>query len=119
MAGVLVDVSAEDLYPHLTMINLDQVRAQFPALSRPVVYFDGPAGSQVPARVVEAMGRYLLESNANHGGVFATARVSDAWLRPGPRSSPKNSRVAQRIASGIPSARRSPVWLPVSTIMCW
>jgi cysteine desulfurase family protein (TIGR01976 family) len=60
-------------------------RRQFPALLRcqndqPVVYLDGPAGSQVPQRVIDAMGRYLAEMNANHGGLFATSRASDAML---------------------------------------
>lgn len=60
-------------------------RAQFPALARrqgdlACVYFDGPAGSQVPQRVVQAMGDYLTGCNANHGGLFATSRQSDALL---------------------------------------
>lgn len=60
-------------------------REQFPALARKfdgrsAVYLDGPAGSQVPERVIHAIGRYLSESNANHGGVFATSRESDAML---------------------------------------
>jgi cysteine desulfurase family protein (TIGR01976 family) len=67
------------------MFDVQQCRAQFPALVRPVsggpaVYFDGPAGSQVPRRVVEAMSDYLLHSNANHGGAFLTSRESDAIL---------------------------------------
>ena len=61
------------------------VRAQFPALARnfegkPAVYFDGPAGSQVPLRVVGAIGKYLVDHNANHGGVFATSVENDAAL---------------------------------------
>lgn len=57
-------------------------RAQFPALERtangrPVVFFDGPAGTQVPQRVAEAMSDYLLHSNANHGGLFGTSVESD------------------------------------------
>jgi cysteine desulfurase family protein (TIGR01976 family) len=60
-------------------------RRQFPALARlvggrPAVYFDGPAGSQVPGRVIEAVGRYLAATNANHGGIFATSLESDALL---------------------------------------
>lgn len=67
------------------MFDVERCRRQFPALAReaygrPAVYFDGPAGSQVPGRVVEAMTRYLLHTNANHGGAFATARESDALL---------------------------------------
>jgi cysteine desulfurase family protein (TIGR01976 family) len=65
--------------------DIDRCRDQFPALCRemdgkPVVFLDGPAGSQVPRRVVEAMARYLRETNANTGGAFATSRESDALL---------------------------------------
>ena len=64
---------------------IDTVRAQFPGLRRevaglPAVFFDGPAGSQVPRRVAKAVSDYLLHSNANHGGPFATAQESDAIL---------------------------------------
>lgn len=57
-------------------------RPQFPALlrrrdGRPVVHFDGPAGSQVPLRVADAVRAYLLESNANTHGDFATSVETD------------------------------------------
>src|SRR5687768_5974554 len=60
-------------------------RRQFPALSRrvaerPAVFFDGPGGTQVPQRVIEAVSHYLAHSNANHGGHFATSRDSDRLL---------------------------------------
>jgi cysteine desulfurase family protein (TIGR01976 family) len=45
-----------------------------------VRFFDGPAGSQVPASVVDAVAGYLTRTNANHGGAFATSRESDALL---------------------------------------
>jgi cysteine desulfurase family protein (TIGR01976 family) len=62
-----------------------QIRAQFPALSRghgerPYSYLDGPGGTQVPRRTIEAMSRYLERSNANHEGAFATSEESDAIL---------------------------------------
>jgi len=65
---------------------IDWVRSQFPALQRrmgdqPVVYFDGPAGSQVPESVANAVRDYMLTMNANHGGPFATAVESDAMLQ--------------------------------------
>jgi cysteine desulfurase family protein (TIGR01976 family) len=65
--------------------NLDAIRARFPAFGRrvdghPAAFFDGPAGSQVPASVAQAVSAYLLQTNANHGGPFATARESDALL---------------------------------------
>jgi len=64
---------------------LTQIRSQFPALARqvnglPAVFFDGPAGSQVPRRVVDAIGDYLIHRNANHGGAFATSVENDSHL---------------------------------------
>ncbi len=61
------------------------IRSQFPALSRtvngyPVAYFDGPAGSQVPASVAEGVSRYLLQHNANCGAPFATSKETDQLL---------------------------------------
>src|SRR6476619_2705384 len=64
---------------------VESCRRQFPALSRqiggkPAVFFDGPGGTQVPERVIEAVSRYLANTNANHGGLFATSRDSDELL---------------------------------------
>jgi cysteine desulfurase family protein (TIGR01976 family) len=53
------------------------VRSQFPALRRDAVFFDGPAGSQVPQSVIDAISHYYVHHNANHGGAFATSRESD------------------------------------------
>ncbi|MFK7992053.1 MAG: cysteine desulfurase-like protein [Sandaracinaceae bacterium] len=66
-------------------LDLDAIRSRFPALSRThgestAVYLDGPAGSQVPLEVADAVRHYLLHANANKGGVFATAVDSDAIL---------------------------------------
>jgi cysteine desulfurase family protein (TIGR01976 family) len=65
--------------------RLSQVRSQFPALSRlydgrPYLYLDGPGGTQVPRRTIEAMAAYLERSNANHEGAFPTSEESDAML---------------------------------------
>jgi cysteine desulfurase family protein (TIGR01976 family) len=59
--------------------DLDAVRAEFPALSltddgRPRCYFDNPAGTQVPRRVIDAVADCLLARNANIGGSFTTSR---------------------------------------------
>ncbi len=64
---------------------IDQVRAQFPGLrrevaDRPALFFDGPAGSQVPQRVADAVAEQLLRRNANQGGGFATSQESDRVL---------------------------------------
>ncbi|MDX1498655.1 MAG: cysteine desulfurase-like protein [Woeseiaceae bacterium] len=65
------------------MIDLDRIRAEFPALAatddgRPRIYFDNPAGTQVPRRVVAAMHDCLLEANANIGGYFVTSERATA-----------------------------------------
>ncbi len=67
------------------MLNIDLIRAQFPALlqsesGRPVVFFDNPGGTQCPRVVIEAVSHYLSADNANHGGAFATSQRSDAML---------------------------------------
>jgi cysteine desulfurase family protein (TIGR01976 family) len=56
---------------------LDAVRAAFPSLGltdagRRRIYLDNPAGTQVPRAVADAVGRCLIETNANLGGHFAT-----------------------------------------------
>jgi cysteine desulfurase family protein (TIGR01976 family) len=61
------------------------IRPEFPALAlkqdgRPVVFLDGPGGTQVPQRVIDAVVAYYRDSNANHGGAFATSVRSDAML---------------------------------------
>lgn len=61
------------------------IREQFPALQRrhnghPVAYFDGPGGTQVPQRVVDAMSDYLLHHNANTHWVYPTSVETDAML---------------------------------------
>jgi cysteine desulfurase family protein (TIGR01976 family) len=58
------------------------VRAQFPSLQTRVngqtaVFFDGPAGTQVPQQVTRAIQNYLLHHNANTCGAFLTSRASD------------------------------------------
>ena len=67
----------------MTLFDVDALRARFPALStahdgRPLIFFDGPGGTQVPDTVIEAVADYFRTSNANSGGDFATSRRSDA-----------------------------------------
>ena len=66
----------------MTTFDIDWVRSQFPALAvkvngYPAAFFDGPGGTQVPQRVIDAMGAYLAASNANTHGAFATSRRTD------------------------------------------
>ena len=63
--------------------DVDALRAEFPALAReqdgrPVVFLDGPGGTQVPQRVIDAVAGYLRDTNANAGGAFLTSEQSDA-----------------------------------------
>ncbi|HET7028196.1 MAG TPA: cysteine desulfurase-like protein [Candidatus Limnocylindrales bacterium] len=63
--------------------DVDALRAQFPALGRTVdgeaiAYFDGPGGTQVPRRVIDAVVGYYETANANDGGAFETSERSDA-----------------------------------------
>ena len=58
-------------------IDIDAVRARFPALASGVAFLDGPGGTQCPQTVIDAIGGYLRESNANLGGAFAASRRSD------------------------------------------
>jgi cysteine desulfurase family protein (TIGR01976 family) len=56
------------------VLDIEAVRAQFSALQRPFIFLDGPAGTQLPDTVIEAITGYLRESNANVGGAFETSR---------------------------------------------
>ncbi|MBL8132792.1 MAG: cysteine desulfurase-like protein [Anaerolineae bacterium] len=71
----------------MTPFDAGAARAQFPALHRRTargslpVYFDNPAGTQVPQRVIDAIVDYFVRMNANSGGEFATSQASDAMVR--------------------------------------
>src|SRR6202030_1937626 len=61
------------------------VRAQFPSLKlqvngEPAAFLDGPAGTQVPKQVMDAVQNYFASSNANTCGAFATSRANDAMI---------------------------------------
>jgi cysteine desulfurase family protein (TIGR01976 family) len=47
---------------------------------RPVAYFDGPGGTQVPAAVADAVGDYLLHHNANTHWHFPTSLETDRLI---------------------------------------
>jgi len=59
-----------------------KVRSQFPSLSRkhndmPITYLDGPAGTQVPTSVIEAISDYYKTSNSNAHGHFILTQETD------------------------------------------
>ncbi len=61
-------------------LDVAAIRAQFPALRRPLAFFDGPGGTQVPEAVIDAIARYLRDDNANTGGEFETSRRTDRLI---------------------------------------
>jgi len=62
------------------MLNLDMIRAHFPALASQTIYFDNPGGTQVAQEVLQNITHYLQSTNANHGGAFRTSQASDATV---------------------------------------
>ena len=65
--------------------DVQAIRAHFPALARmhrgrPIAYFDGPGGTQVPQAVVDAMAGYLLHHNANTHWKYPTSVETDAAI---------------------------------------
>src|SRR5437764_1086486 len=68
-----------------TQLDLTWSRAQFPALAQtinghPATFLDGPGGTQVPHRVIDAMSGYLHRNNANTAGAYPTSRNTDAMI---------------------------------------
>jgi len=79
-----------------------RARQDFPSLARiwngrPLAFLDGPAGTQVPNAVIEAISRYYRTSNANTRGFFPTSRECDAVV--------DEARAAAATFLGAPSAR--------------
>jgi cysteine desulfurase family protein (TIGR01976 family) len=71
--------------PADSVASADAIRARFPALERresgrPVAFFDGPGGTQVPRAVAEAVTDYLLRHNANTHWRYPTSEETDAML---------------------------------------
>jgi cysteine desulfurase family protein (TIGR01976 family) len=66
-------------------LDINWVRAQFPALAQtvngnPAVFLDGPGGTQVPQRVIDAISDYLARNNANTHGAYQTSQNTDCIL---------------------------------------
>ncbi len=74
---------AEQIAP--ATLDLAWVRSQFPSLSQtvsgqPAVFLDGPGGTQVPQRVIDAISKYLARDNANTGGAYETSHRTDRMI---------------------------------------
>ena len=69
-------VASQTLFAH---------RPDFPSLQRefrgrPLVYFDGPGGTQIPRQVIDAIVHYYTTCNSNTHGSFITVQESDRLL---------------------------------------
>ncbi|SMY31750.1 putative cysteine desulfurase [Photobacterium malacitanum] len=76
-------------------------RCLFPALNqqinnKPVCFFDGPGGSQVPQTVLDTMSYYLGHFNSNLGGSFFTSVATTALM--------KEARQVAQVLINAPSA---------------
>ncbi|MDJ0758679.1 MAG: cysteine desulfurase-like protein [Woeseiaceae bacterium] len=66
--------------------DVDAIRARFPSLSTQDngvsrIYFDNPAGTQVPASVAKAVADSMIDSCANQGGPFRTSRLVNELIK--------------------------------------
>src|SRR5215468_10374790 len=66
-------------------LDIAWVREQFPSLKtevcgKPAAFLDGPAGTQVPRQVMDAIQQYLLQANANTYGAFLTSRRTNEMI---------------------------------------
>lgn len=98
------------------MLDISQVRAQFPSLQRALedgtrpIFFDNPAGTQVPRAVMDAVIEYYMTMNANSGGAFHTSQQTDAIVR--------QARIAMADFLNAPSADEI-VFGPNMTTLCF
>jgi cysteine desulfurase family protein (TIGR01976 family) len=68
--------------------DIGWVRAQFPSLQLQIndhqaAFLDGPAGTQVPRQVMDAVQKYFLEANANTYGAFLSSRRTNEIISQG------------------------------------
>ena len=68
-----------------TSLDLSWIRSQFPSFAEnvngyPAAFLDGPGGTQVPQRVIDAIGDYLKRSNANTNGAYATSQRTNETI---------------------------------------
>jgi cysteine desulfurase family protein (TIGR01976 family) len=58
----------------MTSLNLDQIRAEFPALAGDTVFLDNAGGSQVLKRVADRVRDYLLTSSVQLGASYTASQ---------------------------------------------
>src|SRR5689334_2842010 len=78
-------LESEVTQTHAGLAPVEAIRSHFPALTRlqsgkPVAYFDGPGGTQVPRQVASAITDYLYHHNANTHWNYPTSQETDQAL---------------------------------------
>jgi cysteine desulfurase family protein (TIGR01976 family) len=68
-----------------TKLDIARIREQFPSFAEqvnghPAAYLDGPGGTQVPQRVIDAIANYLKHANANTNGAYLTSRRTNETI---------------------------------------
>lgn len=61
-------------------LEIQKIRSRFPSLTYDdgnPIFFDNPAGTQVPKAVMDAVTDYYMRMNANAGGTFRTSHRND------------------------------------------
>lgn len=66
-------------------LDIHWIRRQFPSLDLTIkghvsTFLDGPAGTQVPRQVMDAIQNYLFGANANTDGAFVTSRRTNETI---------------------------------------
>jgi cysteine desulfurase family protein (TIGR01976 family) len=72
--------------PSTPTLNLDHIRAEFPALQNDCVYLDNAGGSQVLRRVADRVRDYLLTSSVQLGASYAQSQDAGAKVMAARRS---------------------------------
>ena len=67
----------QDQAQGLPALDVQAVRADFPALSSGAAHFDSPGGTQTPQPVIDAIARALQQPLSNRGALTAAARNAD------------------------------------------
>ncbi len=58
-------------------LDIPTIRTKFPALEKPYIFFDNPAGTQIAQQSLDRISDYLVNSNSNKGGQFPIGAASD------------------------------------------
>jgi cysteine desulfurase family protein (TIGR01976 family) len=69
----------------ITKLDISRIREQFPSFAEtvnghPAAYLDGPGGTQVPERVIDAIANYLKHANANTNGAYLTSQRTNETI---------------------------------------